>query len=114
MWRYTKDNKLENKSGPWKHDKKSWRIPHEGDHAHAGFIKDQQSGLVLGLVAQNSANEMSEVILQNVNQDDPFGQKWRRSKANADGWFTFLNPGNNQFLSIESVDGINASGNNYN
>ena len=109
MWRYTKDQKLENKSGPWKYGNKLWSIPKDGEHAKAGFIKDQETKMVLGVAGAN-ADEDAGVDLQNPNQEDPFCQKWRRSKPNNDGWFSFLNPATNEFLTVATAEEIVVSG----
>ena len=111
LWRYTKENRLENKSGAWMFQDKTWSIPKDGDHAHAGFIKDQESAMVLTLCENDSSGD-NEVILKIVDRENPFGQKWRRSKANEDGWFTFVNPENNEFLTLQSEEKLIVLGNN--
>ena len=105
LWRYTNENRLESKSGMWKYHDKKWSIPKDGDRARAGVIKDQQTLMVLSL-----PENKSEVRLNTVDQNQPLGQKWRRNKANSDGWFTLLNPGSNELLTVASAETLIISG----
>ena len=87
---------------------KKWRIPHSCDHA--GFIKDLETTLVLGIFGEDS-DDNSQVILQDVKDETTFTQKWIRSKPNQDGWFTLQNSGSRDYLAVKSNDELSTSGN---
>ena len=89
---------------------KKWRIPYAGDHTHAGFIKDLETDLVLGIYG-NDSDDNSQVMLQDVNNQTTFTQKWMRSKPNQDGWFTLQNSGSRNYLAAKSNDELSTSGN---
>ena len=68
--------------------------------------------MILGLTT-NESDEASMVHLQHVDKDRSFQQKWHRSKTNKDGWFTFVDAGKNQFLTVASANQLVVSGKNY-
>ena len=110
LWRLTTDNKLVNKSGDWSFSHKKWRIPKAGEHVNAGFVKDLETGLVLGIFGNNT-DDKSQVMLQDVKDQTTFTQKWIRSKPNEDGWFTLQNSGSRDYLAVMSNDELSTSGN---
>ena len=106
LWRFTSDKKLVNKSGDWIFSQKKWKIPNTG----AGYIKDIETGLVLGFFGSDS-NVQNQVILQETKDQTTFTQKWIRSKPNQDGWFTLQNSGSRDYLAVKSNDNLSTSGN---
>ena len=93
LWKITKDKVLLNKSGKWKYEDCKWTLPKEGG---CGQIKDIASGQVLGFLT-NKAEDHFEVIPQQP-KEDVLGQRWQRSEANSDGWFTLHCKEANAFL----------------
>ena len=77
---------------------------------HAEFIKDLETGLVLG-ISEDDADDNSQVMLQDVKDQTTFPQKWIRSKPNEDGWFTLQNSGSRNYLAVKSNDELSTSGN---
>ena len=89
---------------------KKWRIPNAGVNPQAGFIKDLETNLVLGIFGSDS-DDNGQVMLQEVKDQTTFTQKWMRSKPNKDGWFTLQNSGSRNYLAVKSNDELSTSGN---
>ena len=95
-----------NKSGDWRYENISWKLPNEGQ---SGALKDANSDQILRFLP-NKSQEHFEVILQ-LPDNDAFGQKWQRSEANKEGWFTLMCKENQEFLTAASSDLLIVSGN---
>ena len=93
LWKYDEvTGTLENKLGDWKYLEKKWTIP-DGDEI--GTIEEVGTSKVVGLSTKRFQNE---VILGPF--DDSEGQKWTKSKATTNGYFTLKNPLSGKFISL--------------
>ena len=81
-------------------------MPNEGK---SGSLKDANSDKILQFLP-NKSQQHFEVILQQPDKD-AFGQKWQRSEANKEGWFTLMCNENQEFLTAASPELLIVSGN---
>ena len=99
QWNFTKDHRLVNHGvGFWKFDKNRWNLPVEN---HDGYIQDQETNQVLGVVGDVSYR--SRVQLQTKDIPENPDQKWHRV-TNNDGFLLFRNGKSDFFLSINVYD----------
>ena len=90
-----------NNTGDWEHKDKQWYFTEEG------YIQDQNSSLVLGLMDGGTASGTKVVL----NASD--SMKWVKEVVDEDQWF-HLKPVNlEKFLTAEDNDLTTVTGTNY-
>ena len=62
--------------------------------------------MILGIV-ENEVNVRKQVTLLDCKK---VKSKWQRSMANNDGWFSFLNPESNEFLTATAAEHLIIAG----
>ena len=106
LWQLNSQNQLENFNDIWMYSNFTWNIP---DSGKSGYITDVASNLVLTLSGRNSG---TEVVLKEKGRrvNEQSKQRWKRSKANTDGWFTLKNQLFSLFLNRQSIEKVTAEG----